>query len=72
MFSLIYIALGMLIPIRRFVRTACLEMIAVSLIYLTSVSVFTPLLWLDPLGPLIKVIPTMVLALLAHSLLVNR
>jgi hypothetical protein len=47
-------------------------MIAVSLIYLTSVSVFTPLLWLDPLGPLIKVIPTMVLALLAHSLLVNR
>ena len=64
--SLVDIALALLISIRRFARQACWAMVAVSLIYLGFATLITPHLWLDPLGPLVKVIPSIILALVAR------
>ena len=66
------IVLGVSVLIRRFSKLACLGMIALSTGYLVS-SLFTaPDLWLDPLGPLIKVIPSMALTMFTISILDDR
>jgi uncharacterized protein YbjT (DUF2867 family) len=66
--SAIDIALGIAILVRPPARIACLGMIVTSFAYLLGASVLTPSLWLDPLGPLVKVLPAGVLAMatLAH------
>ncbi len=66
----IAIALGLLV--RRFAAWSCWAMVAVSLIYLASASLVVPSLWVDPLGPLLKVLPGIVLALVARMLLDDR
>ena len=70
--SVVDIALGIWVLQRRYARRACLGMILVSLVYLVSASVLTPALWLDPLGPLVKIFPTIMLAALVRSLLGTR
>ena len=66
------IVLGVSVLIQRFSKLACLGMIALSTGYLVS-SLFTaPDLWLDPLGPLIKVIPSMALTMFTISILDDR
>ena len=70
--SVVDIVLGVAVLLRRWAKTACLGMIAVSLIYLGAATVFTPGLWLDPLGPLVKVIPGAMLAAVALILLDER
>lgn len=47
-------------------------MAAVSLIYLAAASAVTPQMWADPLGPLVKVLPGLLLALITHQLLQER
>ena len=66
------IVLAAAILIRRWAPLACWAMIAVSLIYLAAASVLTPALWLDPLGPLVKVLPGIALAAVARVLLETR
>ena len=66
------IALGLVILVRRFARRAALGMVAVSLGYLAAATLFTADLWADPLGPLLKVVPGIVLALVAVALLDER
>jgi uncharacterized protein YbjT (DUF2867 family) len=66
------IALGLAILWRRWAERACLGMVLVSLIYLGAASLVTPALWADPLGPLVKVLPGALLALLCCSLLEER
>lgn len=56
------IALGVAILWRPWCRTAALGMVAVSAVYLIGGTLFAPALWLDPLGPLVKVLPSIVLA----------
>ena len=46
--------------------------VLVSLIYLLGASLLTPQLWLDPLGPLVKVLPGLVLAVVARITLETR
>ncbi|MCI4662875.1 MAG: SDR family oxidoreductase [Neomegalonema sp.] len=70
--SLIDIALGLMMIKRDWARAALSGMILVSLLYLGTASVFAPHLWLDPLGPLVKVIPAMLLAMVARVLLEAR
>ena len=60
--AFIDIALGVLILFRRKLRRAALGMIAVSLAYLIGTTLGAPDLWADPLGPLVKVLPGIVLA----------
>ena len=64
--------LGIAILFRRFVRMAGVGMLAVSAGYLLAGSALTPGLWLDPLGPLVKVFPVMALALTAIALIDER
>ncbi len=66
------LALGLAILRRPWARAACFGMIAVSLGYLLGATLFAPTLWADPLGPLTKVFPSMVLALVAAALLEER
>lgn len=57
---------------RPYVKRACWAAVAVSLFYLAASSIFVPQLWLDLLGPLVKVIPSIVLAILTRIALENR
>ena len=57
-------ALGVSILWRRWCRPAALGMVAVSVVYLLGGTFFAPGLWFDPLGPLLKVLPSIVLALI--------
>ncbi|MEM9632139.1 MAG: SDR family oxidoreductase [Pseudomonadota bacterium] len=57
---------------RPWTRRACLGMIAVSLAYLLGATAWAPSLWADPLGPLVKVFPAMVLAVFVAMLVETR
>lgn len=70
--SFVDIALAMSVIYRPSARAACLYMIAVSVIYMVSAAVFTPALWADPLGPMVKVLPATLLALVTRVLLEER
>ena len=47
-------------------------MIVVSLGYLAGATLYAPDLWADPLGPMLKVLPGLALALTAAALLDER
>ncbi|MCV6592758.1 MAG: SDR family oxidoreductase [Silicimonas sp.] len=66
--AIIDIALGTLVLWRSKLKRALLGMIAVSLAYLVGATLTAPDLWADPLGPLVKVIPGLMLALIALAL----
>ena len=53
-------------------QRAALGMVAVSFAYLVLGTFITPALWADPLGPLLKILPGMMLAALAVPLLDMR
>jgi len=58
---LLDIALGTLVLVRPFARAALYGMLVVTLAYLTGGTLLEPSLWLDPLGPLVKVLPSILL-----------
>jgi uncharacterized protein YbjT (DUF2867 family) len=66
------VGLGLAVLWRRWARQALWAMLAVSLAYLASASLVEPGLWLDPLGPLVKVLPSMLLTLVALATLDDR
>jgi hypothetical protein len=70
--ALIDLLLGGAILIRRFARTAALLMALMSLAYLAGGTFVTPMLWLDPLAPLLKILPAFALALVAAATLDRR
>ncbi|MBB6352907.1 uncharacterized protein YbjT (DUF2867 family) [Aminobacter aganoensis] len=70
--SLADIALGMGVAIRRHARAALIGMVTVSLGYLAAATVLAPSLWADPLGPLVKVLPSIALTLAALAILEER
>ncbi|MEY8838500.1 SDR family oxidoreductase, partial [Cribrihabitans sp. XS_ASV171] len=57
-------ALGCAILWRAWARRAALGMVALSVLYLLGGLAVAPDLWADPLGPMLKVLPGMVLALI--------
>jgi uncharacterized protein YbjT (DUF2867 family) len=70
--SFLDIALGLAVLFRAHARRACHAMIAVALGYLFFGTLLTPALWLDPLGPLVKVFPAIMLALVTSAVLEER
>jgi hypothetical protein len=66
------ILLGLLLLLRRTARGALLSMLVVALSYLLLGTMLVPQLWLDPLGPLIKVVPLLVATLFALAVLPER
>ncbi|MBP2444996.1 SDR family oxidoreductase [Rhizobium leguminosarum] len=69
---LIDVALGAAVLVRPLAKRALLGMLAVSFAYLTGASLLEPALWLDPLGVLVKVLPSILLTLTALATLDER
>ncbi len=61
--ALLDVVLGLLLFIRRFTRSAALAMCAATVGYLAVATLRLAPLWLDPLGPWLKVFPMMALCL---------
>ncbi|MEX0276667.1 MAG: SDR family oxidoreductase [Ruegeria sp.] len=70
--SFVDIALGLAVLWRPWVAHACLAQVAVAAFYLLSATIVTPTLWADPLGPLVKIIPILMLSLTARAMLDSR
>ena len=64
--------LGLAILFRKYAKLAMIGMCLLSLGYLASATLFIPTLWLDPIGPLVKVIPSIFLALAGLVILEER
>lgn len=69
---LIDVALGAAVLVRPLAKRALLGMLGVSLAYLAGASLLEPALWLDPLGVLVKVLPSILLTLSALATLDER
>ena len=70
--SAVDVIIAVFLLIRRFAKRACLAMVVVSALYLVFATALVPGLWLDPLGSLLKVLPAILLALVAMALLESR
>lgn len=64
--------LALMLLHRRTVRLALWGMVLVTIAYLAGATVLRPDLWADPLAPLLKVVPAMMLALGCLSLVERR
>jgi uncharacterized protein YbjT (DUF2867 family) len=70
--SLMDISIGVLIAFRRTCAAGLIAGIAASLGYMLGAAIFTPDLWIEPLGALVKTAPAIVLMLVALLILDNR
>ncbi len=64
--------IGIGIAIRRFTRPALFAALAISLFYVVAGTIILPRLWLEPLGPLAKIWPILMLNLTALAILKDR
>jgi uncharacterized protein YbjT (DUF2867 family) len=72
MTSLPDVALGLLVVFRRHSAKAMIAMLLLSFIYLVAGTILDPGLWLDPLGPYVKVFPSLCLTLVGLAVLGER
>lgn len=70
--SLIDMAIGVAFAFRKYAPGACWAAIFVSVFYLLASTYSVPALWMDPLGPLVKIVPAIALALVARVMLEAR
>ncbi len=70
--AMVDLALGLAILYRPWVQKALAGMLATCGVYLVSASIVVPGLWLDPLGPLVKILPIMLAIALMSPLLEDR
>jgi uncharacterized protein YbjT (DUF2867 family) len=66
------VALGAAVLFRPLARVALTGMAWVSLAYMVGAGLLAPDLWLDPLGPMVKVVPGLVLVLVGLAVLDER
>jgi DoxX-like family len=66
------IAVGAGIAVRRTSRLALWAAVAVSIFYVMTATGLAPELWADPLGPVLKIAPILVLNLVALAILSDR
>lgn len=66
------ILLGGAILVRAFAKPAAIGMILLSAAYLVLGTALTPALWLDPLGPLVKIFPVIGLSLCVLAMVEER
>ncbi|MCF3640561.1 SDR family oxidoreductase [Rhizobium sp. TRM95111] len=66
------ILLGAAVLARKHARRAMQGMVVLAAAYLAAATLVEPSLWLDPLGPLVKVLPSVVLALVGLAILDER
>ena len=66
------IAIGIALLFRRTLKVACIASVALACAYLVGGTLLTPAIWADPLGPFVKVIPTIGLALAVTAIAEER
>jgi uncharacterized protein YbjT (DUF2867 family) len=66
------ICIGIGIAFRRTTKPALYAALAISLVYAVIGTVLVPRLWIDPIGPLLKIWPIMVLILVAIAIVEDR
>ena len=66
------IALGITVLVRPLAKRALLGMLALTFGYLVTASLVEPALWADPLGPLVKVLPSILATLATLAILDER
>ncbi|WDZ75188.1 SDR family oxidoreductase [Ensifer adhaerens] len=66
------IALGIAVLFRPFARRALLGMLALTFGYLAAATLVEPELWADPLGPFVKVLPSILATLVTLAILDER
>jgi uncharacterized protein YbjT (DUF2867 family) len=66
------VLLGLTVLHRRLAKASLVGMVVTSLAYLTGACILEPVLWLDPLGSLVKVLPSIMLSLVALAILEER
>jgi uncharacterized protein YbjT (DUF2867 family) len=66
------IAIGVGIALRRTARGALWAAVAISLFYMIAGSFVLPRLWLDPVGPMLKIFPIIALNLVALAIVDDR
>lgn len=70
--AVVDLVLGAAILYRPWARRACLGMCLVTVLYLAAGTVIRPELWADPMGPLLKAVPIIVLAALSALTIEDR
>lgn len=70
--AFVTLALGVSLMVRRMAHRALVIMAVFSVVYLVAATAAIPSLWLDPLGPLVKVFPIIVLTLLGRVIIDSR
>lgn len=70
--AVVDIGIGVAFAFRKYARLACWFAVGVSAFYLGAASIVSPHLWSDPLGPLVKVVPGILLAIVARITLDAR
>ncbi len=70
--AVVDLALAGAVLYRPWLGKACLGMVVVSAIYLGSATLLTPGLWADPLGPMVKALPAIMLATITPFLVDRR
>jgi uncharacterized protein YbjT (DUF2867 family) len=70
--SLVDLAIGIGIAIRRSAQFALYAALAISVFYVIAGTIILPRLWIDPLGPMVKIVPIMVLTLVALAICKDR
>lgn len=66
------IAIGVGIAFRRSARVALLAALLLSLVYVAIGTALLPALWIEPLGPMLKILPILALILVALAILDDR
>jgi hypothetical protein len=66
------IILGALLLVRRFARRVLVIMLLATLAYLLAGTWLAPQLWLDPLGPYLKIVPMLVATALTLAIMDER
>ncbi|MEO7247364.1 MAG: NAD(P)H-binding protein [Novosphingobium sp.] len=70
--ALVDLLLAVMLLLRRTARLALIGMVAISIGYLAGSLEVAPQLWLDPLTPMIKVLPALALALMCLGMVSER
>jgi len=70
--AVVDLLVGVGIAIRSTARSALNAALALSILYLAVATMLLPTLWIDPLGPLLKVFPVLALTLAARAILEDR
>ena len=65
-------AIGLLLAFRRSARLGLYAAFSISVAYAIIGTILVPRLWVDPLGPMLKIAPVMVFNLVALAILEDR